>query len=142
MDYKRAAVLWEVNERKARKICKALDIDPKSIPTDTVPIYLPDRRYKANPHRYYIFVLDVIANTHLELQGFDATIIETCVEQLRHAGLIVLKRGKAENSVDYRDYIISPNREVFENWKTASIKNKIDMIAPLVPDISIGLNIG
>lgn len=45
MDYKRAAVLWEVNERKARKICKALDIDPRSISTDTVPIYLPDRRY-------------------------------------------------------------------------------------------------
>ena len=139
MNLKQAAVRWDVTEYQARKICKHLGISPSNIPEDVVPVYLPDGRYKANPHRFYIFVLDVIINTHMELEGIDTDIIETCVEQLRNAGLIVLKRGKDTSSVDYHDYIISPNIELFYNWKNAKMRGKIDMIKPILSAVAEGV---
>jgi len=101
MNKKQAAERWEVSVYYVGKICKYLGISSRDIPEDTIPVYIPDKRYKADPHRYYIFVLDVIINTHLDLVNVDQDIIETCVVQLKNAGLIVLKHGKAEESVDY-----------------------------------------
>ena len=138
MNIKKAASCWEVTEKKARKICKSMGIDPKDIPENLRPIYIPDKRYTKNPHRFYVFVLDVIANTHMDLEGFDSIIIETCVEQLRKAGLIVLKHGVNEGSLDYHDYLISINQELFYNWKNAKMNNKIVMLSPLVPSLHMG----
>lgn len=109
-----------------------MHLNPKDIPENTIPVYIPDGRYKKDPHRFYVFVLDVIINSHLELEGIDPDITATCVEQLKEAGLIVLKYGRAVGSVDYRDYMISANRAEFYNWKDAKMKSKIEMITPVV----------
>ena len=98
--------------------------------------HVPDKRYTKDAHRFYIFILDVVANTHLELEPFDA--IETYVERLRDTGLIVLKKGRASDSLDYHDYIITEDRELFYNWMNCKMKQKIEMIGSLVPDLSIG----
>lgn len=110
MNRKQASIRWEVSEYEVSKICKHMNIDSKNIPEDTIPVYIPDKRYTKDPHRFYVFVLDVIINSHLEIEGIDPDILATCVEQLRETGLIVLKHGRAVGSVDYRDYMISANR--------------------------------
>ena len=142
MNKKQAAERWEVSEYQVGKICKHMGINPKSIPEDTIPVYIPDKRYKADPHRFYIFVLDVIINTHFQLEGIDNDIVETCVEHLKQAELIVLKHGRSNGSLDYHDYIISPNRELFFNWKNAKMKFKLEMINPIVSAIAEGVVAG
>jgi len=138
MNKKQASRRWEVSENEVRKICKHMNLDSKNIPDDTIPIYIPDGRYTKDPHRFYIFILDVIINTHLELEGIDADIIATCVEQLRVAGLIVLKHGRPTDSIDYHDYMVSANRVEFYNWKSAKIKNKIELITPVISAVTEG----
>ena len=128
MNRKQAASRWEVSEYEVRKICKHMNLDSKNIPENTIPIYIPDGRYKKDPHRFYIFILDVIINTHLELEGIDADIIVTCLEQLKAAGLIVLKHGRFKDSIDYHDYMVSASRTEFYNWQSAKTKNKIELI--------------
>ena len=132
MKVKEARDCWEVSIYQVRKICKYMGLDPKNIPKDTEPVYIRDKRYRKNPFRFYIFVLDVIINTHLRLVDIDEDIIETCVEQLRDLGLIILKRGRKKKSVDYRDYIISPNKELFYNWSDYNVKRKLELLAPIV----------
>lgn len=132
MRLKQAANKWEVPLSVARNICKDMSVDPQNIPESLKPVYHRDKRYTKNPHRYYVFLLDVISNTHLELEGIDNDILETCVEQLRNEGLIVLKRGKPIDSFDYHDFIISPQREIFYNWQNYGIKKKIELLTPIV----------
>lgn len=139
MNIKQAATRWEVSDYEVKKICRHLGISTRDIPDDTIPVYLPDKRYKRDPHRFYVFVLDVIINSHLELEGIDYDITATCVNQLRNAGLIVLKYGRAADSVDYHDYMISANRAEFYSWKDAKMKNKIEMITPIISSIAEGI---
>jgi hypothetical protein len=96
------------------------------------PTYFPIFINHVVLHGFYVFVLDVIINSHLELEGIDPDIIATCVEQLRDAGLIVLKHGRTAGSVDYHDFMVSANRTEFYNWKDAKMKSKIEMITPVV----------
>ena len=37
-----------------------MGLNSRNIPEDIEPVYLRDKRYKKNPFRFYIFVLDVI----------------------------------------------------------------------------------
>ena len=139
MNRKQASIDWEVSPRQVDKICKYMEIPSNNIPDDTIPVYLPDMRYKSDPHRFYIFVLDVIINTHLELVTVDKNTRETCVEQLKRAGLIVLKHGKNKSSVDYHDYMISPDRDLFYGWKNAKMKAKLEMIRPVMSAVAEGV---
>ena len=139
MTIKQAAARWEVSEYVVKKICKHMNVDIKNIPENTIPIYIPDGRYKKDPHRFYVFVLDVIINSHLELEGIDPDIIATCVEQLSATGLIVLKHGRAVDSVDYHDYMVSANRVEFYNWRDAKMKSKIEIITAVVSAVCEGV---
>ncbi|MBO5551106.1 MAG: hypothetical protein J5966_04025 [Lachnospiraceae bacterium] len=100
MNTAEASKAWEVTVIEVGQICEQMGIDADNIPDDTVPVYVPDRYYEDDPHRYYIYLLDVISNTHMELKGFDQNILETCVEQLKEKKLIVLKRGANADSLD------------------------------------------
>ena len=140
MKVRQAAEKWEVTRYQAEKICKHMGLDPRNIPESAVPVYVPDGRYKTDPHRHYVFVLDVIINTHMALEGIDGNIIETCVVKLREAGLIVLKHGKETGSADYRDYMISPDRELFYNWKNCKMKEKINVLVPIVSAVTDGVS--
>ena len=132
MKVKEASDHWDVSNYQARRICKYMGLDTRNIPENIEPVYIKDKRYKRNPFRFYIYVLDVVINTHLRLEDVDNEIIETCVEQLSELGIIILKRGRSEKSVDYRDYIISPNRELFYNWKDYNVKRKLELVSPII----------
>ena len=84
------------------------------------------------------FILDVIINTHLKLEGIDTDIVATCAEQLNAAGLIVLKHGRPKDSIDYHDYMVSANQTEFYNRQSAKTKNKIEFIKPLISAVTEG----
>ena len=72
------------------------------------------------------------------LEGIDADIVATCVEQLTAAGLIVLKHGRPKDSIDYHDYMVSANRTEFYNWQSSKTKNKIELITPVISEVTEG----
>ena len=128
MNTAQASRAWELSEMDVINICKEMGIDPDNIPDDTVPVYVPDSMYEDNPHRHYIYLLDVIANTHMEIKGVDRTILETCVAQLKEKKLIVLKIGADPDSLDYHDYIISAENALLNEWTGALVKESISFL--------------
>ena len=128
MNAAQASRAWEISEKEVRTICKEMGLEADNIPDDTVPVYVPERFYEDNPHRYYIYLLDVIANTHMEIRGVDRAILETCVAQLKEKKLIVLKEGAAPDSLDYRDYVMSAERDIYNEWYNALIKNSMTLM--------------
>lgn len=128
MNAAQASRAWEVSEKEVCMICREMGIKTDSIPDDTVPVYVPDRFYEENPHRYYIYLMDVIANTHMEIRGVDQAILETCVAQLKEKKLIVLKTGAKPDSLDYRDYLVSAERDLYNEWYNSLIKTSMTLI--------------
>ena len=132
MNTAQASRAWELSEKEVISICTEMGIDPDHIPDDTVPVYLPDSFYAENPHRFYIYLLEVISNTHMEIKGIDKTILETCVAQLKEKKLIVLKIGAAPDSLDYHDYIISAENALFNEWSNSLIKESVSFLDKIV----------
>ena len=98
MNIAQASRAWELSEKEVQIICKEMGLDAGNIPEETVPVYVPHRFYKYNSHRYYIYLLDVISNTHMELKGIDPANLEICVAQLKEKKLIVLKPISLQSS--------------------------------------------
>ena len=132
MNVAQASRAWEITENEVRMICKEMGIETDNIPDDTVPVYVPDRYYEDNPHRYYIYLMDVISNTHMEIRGIDKAILETCVAQLKEKKLIVLKAGADRDSLDYRDYLVSAERDIYNEWYNSMIKNSMTLMDKIV----------
>ena len=136
MNTPQASRAWEVSEKEVHLICKEMGIEPNDIPDDTVPVYVPDRAYEdkqhSYPHRYYIYLMDVIANTHMELKGIDNVVLETCVAQLKEKGLIILKAGADRDSLDYHDYLVSADRDIYNDWYDSTIKNSVSLLGKLI----------
>jgi len=109
-------------------VCEAMGIDANNIPDDTVPTYVPNEFYEGDPHRYYLYLLDVISNTHMEIRGIDRDILETCVAQLKEKKLIILKRGANPDSLDYHDYLLSAERALFNEWYSSLVKDSVSFI--------------
>ena len=125
MNITQASRKWEISEGEVESICREMGIDAADIPEDTVPVYVPDRFYESNPHRYYIYLLDVISNTHMDIKGIDKSTLETCVAQLKEKKLIVLKTGADPSSLDYHDYLISADRAIYNEWYNSLIKESM-----------------
>ena len=138
MNLEQASRAWELTEREAELTCEAMGIDPNDIPEDTVPVYVPDPMYEGNPHRYYLYLMDVIANTHMEIKGMDKSVLETCVAQLKEKKLIVLKAGAKPDSLDYRDYVISADRALYNDWVNSHIKASVSFIDKVISFFSGG----
>lgn len=132
MNVAQASRAWEITEKEVRMICKEMGIETDNIPDDTVPVYVPDRYYEDNPHRYYIYLMDVISNTHMEIRGIDKAILETCVAQLKEKKLIILKAGADRDSLDYRDYLVSAERDIYNEWYNSMIKNSMTLMDKIV----------
>ena len=79
-------------------------------------MYVPNSLYETDPHRYYIYLLDVIGNAHMEIKGIDKDVLETCVGQLKERKLVVLKHGADPDSLDCHDYLMSAERDVYNEW--------------------------
>lgn len=132
MNTAQASRAWEISEKEVRLICKEMGLDADNIPEETVPVYVPDRLYESNPHRYYLYLLDVISNTHMEIKGIDKTILETCVAQLKEKKLIVLKTGADLDSLDYHDYLMSAERDIYNDWYNSLIKDSVSLIEKII----------
>lgn len=132
MNTAQASRAWEISEKEVRLICKEMGLDADNIPEETVPVYVPDRIYESNPHRYYLYLLDVISNTHMEIKGIDKTILETCVAQLKEKKLIVLKTGADPDSLDYHDYLMSAERDLYNDWYNSLIKDSVSLIEKII----------
>ena len=132
MNTAQASRAWEISEKEVRLICKEMGLDADNIPEETVPVYVPDRLYESNPHRYYLYLLDVISNTHMEIKGIDKTILETCVAQLKEKKLIVLKTGADLDSLDYHDYLMSAERDLYNDWYNSLIKDSVSLIEKII----------
>ena len=116
MDVKQASFDWGVPKKAVKAICEHMGIDPKNIPEDTVPVYVPEKVILNDPHRVYIYLLDVISNKRLELEDVDNDLLITAMEELKRKGLIVAIQGRDPHSTDYHDYMVSANREEYLNW--------------------------
>ena len=132
MNKAQAARAWETTEGKVQKICDKMRIDSGNIPDDTIPVYVPDRFYGSHPYRYYVYLLEVISNTHMEIQGIDRNVLETCVVQLKEKKLIVLKKGADPDSLDYHDYLISAERAVYDEWYGSFMKESTSLIDKII----------
>ncbi len=127
MNKKQAAERWEVSIKTVKKICDHMHLDIKNIPEDLIPVYVPDK-YNYDAHRLYIHIMDVIVNTHLELEGIDPETLDTCIEELKKENLIVLKNGRDPESLDYHDYIISPDRERYYQWCSTKDSHSMNLL--------------
>ena len=127
MNRAQASRAWEIPESEVKKICREMGIDVNNIPDGTVPVYMPSRLYDDNLYRYYIYLLEVISNTHMEIQGIDRDILETCVAQLKEKKLIVLKKGADPASLDYHDYVMSAETALFGEWYGAIVKSSMTL---------------
>ncbi len=125
MNKKEASKAWHVNVNDVVRICEHMQVDADHIPEDLEPVYVPRREVRTDPHRYYIYVLEVVGNPRLKLEGVDEDIIQSCVTQLSRIGLIVPKKGCAPDSTDHRDYILSADREKFYAFSNSRVKEKI-----------------
>ena len=132
MNRAQASRKWEISENEVRRICEEMGIDPDNIPDDTVPVYVPNQLYKTEPHRYYVYLLDVISNTHIEIKGIDKNILETCVAHLKEKKLIILKTGADPASLDYRDYLLSPEIDLYNEWYGSLMKDSMSLIDKIV----------
>jgi len=128
MNRTEASRAWEISEAEVVKICENMDIDADNIPDGTLPVYSPDPGYVSDPHRYYIYLMEVISNTHMELKGIDRNILETCVAQLKEKKLIVLKKGADPDSLDYHDYVVSAERALYNEWYESLVKDSLGII--------------
>jgi len=128
MNRTQASRAWEISEAEVKRICDGMGIDSDDIPDGTVPVYMPDRYYESDPHRYYIYLLDVISNTHMEIKGIDKRILETCVAQLKEKKLIVPKSGAKPDSLDYHDYVMSADRALYNEWYESIAKESLSLI--------------
>lgn len=132
MNREQASRAWEIPEKEVKKICKEMGIDDDNIPDGTVPVYVPDRFYDTDPHRYYIYLMEVIANTHMEIKGIDQNILETCIAQLKGKKLITLKRGAAPDSLDYHDYLLSAETGLYNEWYGHIMKASISLLDRII----------
>ncbi len=132
MNKAQAARAWEVSQTEVEMICKEMGIDAENIPEGTVPVYVPNPLYTADSHRYYIYLLEVISNTHMDIRGIDKNILETCVEQLKEKKLIVLKKGADPDSLDYHDYLLSADRSLFHEWYSYIMKDHMSLIDKVI----------
>ena len=132
MNREQASRAWEIPGNEVKRICEAMGIDPDNIPDDTVPVYVPDPFVKTDPHRYYVYLLDVISNTHMEIKGIDKNILETCVAQLKEKKLIALKIGADPASLDYHDYLLSPEIGLYNDWYGSLMKDSMSLIDKIV----------
>jgi len=132
MNRTEASRAWEISEIEVQRICDEMGIDADNIPAGTVPVYSPDRLYETDPHRYYIYLLEVISNTHMEIKGIDRTILETCVAQLKDKKLIVLKNGADPDSLDYHDYVVSAERALYNEWYGSFVKDSVSFIDKII----------
>ena len=118
---------WNLTDREVKAICEYYGFPivkgVYQIPEDTVPIYIPDKRYIKSELRQYLFVADAIhKKVTIDPKLIDSSVdeIRTAVRVLRNKRLIELIDGRGANSLDYKDYMLGLD---FAGWKRDATDN-------------------
>ena len=127
MTKKQAADAWQLSEREVGGICEYYGFTKVNgrfqIPDDTVPVYIPDKRYLKNDLGLYLFIADAIYKKLRivpELFHSSDEEVRTAVRVMRERNLIVRIEGRPVNSLNYQDYILGPE---FADWKRNATDN-------------------
>ena len=127
MTKKQAKAKWFLTDREVDGICEYYGFTRVNgqfqIPEDTIPVYIPDKRYMKNGLRLYLFVSDAIHKKLLlvpELINTSDDEIRTIVRILRDRGLIERIEGRPKGSLNYQDYILGIE---FADWKRDATDN-------------------
>lgn len=127
MTKKQAKSKWHLTDREVDGICDYYGFTKVKgqfqIPEDTVPIYIPDKRYLDKELRLYLFVSDAIHKKLLlvpKLINSSDDEIRTIVRIMKDRGLIERIEGKPKDSLNYQDYILGLE---FAEWKRNATDN-------------------
>lgn len=127
MNKTEAKAKWHLSDREVDGICEYYDFTKVNgqfqIPEDTIPIYIPDKRYLKNDLRLYLFVSDAIHKKLKlvpELFNSNNAEVRTIVRVMRNRGLIERIEGRPEESLNYQDYILGVE---FAGWKRNATDN-------------------
>ena len=111
---------YNLTKREVDGICEYYGIKKNKgkfqIPDDTVPVYIPDKRYVDKEFCLYMFVADAIRKKVTlvpELFYSKDDEVKTVVRVMRDKGLIERLEGKPKESLEYQDYILGPE---FADW--------------------------
>lgn len=105
------------------------------IPRNATPLFVPDRRFYSKSTRNYCYVMDAICEGAIIDSRIEGCCIseqecQTIVRELKRNGKITLLEGRSENSLDYKDYIVSS-----DGWFTLSSAEKTKRICELLKAI-------
>ena len=121
MTKKQAKTKWFLTDREVDGICNYYGFTKVKgqfqIPEDTVPVYIPDKRYLKNDLRLYLFVSDAIHRKLKlvpELFNSSDDEVRTIVRVMGDKGLIERIDGRPNESLNYQDYILGIE---FVDWK-------------------------
>lgn len=127
MTKKQAKTKWFLTDREVDGICNYYGFTKVKgqfqIPEDTVPVYIPDKRYLKNDLRLYLFVSDAIHRKLKlvpELFNSSDDEVRTIVRVMRDKGLIERIDGRPNESLNYQDYILGIE---FVDWKRNATDN-------------------
>ena len=124
---KQFQIKYNLTKREVDGICEYYGIKKNKvqfqIPDDTVPVYIPDKRYVDKEFCLYLFVADAIRKkVKLVPELFYSTDdeIRTVVRIMRDKELLVRIEGRPEESLEYQDYILGHK---FAYWKRNATDN-------------------
>ena len=136
---------YNLTKREVDGICDYYGIKKNKgqfqIPDDTVPVYIPDKRYVDKELCLYLFVADAIRKKVIlvpELFYSTDDEVKTVVRVMRDKRLIERLEGRPEESLEYQDYILGPE---FADWKrnaTANFKVIKELLGTVVESSSKG----
>ena len=136
---------YNLTKREVDGICDYYGIKKNKgqfqIPGDTVPVYIPDKRYVDKEFCLYLFVADAIRKKVIlvpELFYSTDDEIKTVVRVMRDKRLIERLEGRPEESLEYQDYILGPE---FADWKrnaTGNFKVIKELLGTVVESSSKG----
>ena len=136
---------YNLTKREVDGICEYYGIKKNKgkfqIPDDTVPVYIPDKRYVDKEFCLYLFVSDAIhKKVKLVPELFYSTDdeIRTVVRVMRDKDLLVRIEGRPKESLEYQDYILGPE---FADWKrnaTGNFKVIKELLGTVVESSSKG----
>lgn len=113
-----------VDEKTQCPYCKKFEISENA-----VGYYIPDKRIMKNSdYRKYYYVLEAISNKQViceKLTGLNDDECKTILTIFKEMGFVRLIVGKAESSLDYKDYIVAP---AGIEWKNKKTKQRIEIL--------------
>jgi len=140
MTVSEASQKWNLTKKEVYGICQYYGFPKKGIrgsyqiPSETVPVLIPDKRYLRNPLRCYLFACEAIEKKLTivyDLIHTEADEVKTAVRELKSKNLIILIEGR-EDDLDYKNYMLGIE---FRDWRTRNTKGKVELLNSLLSTV-------